>query len=87
MKLVDFAITPHYCSKFAAAVGEAASKTDYATIALTDQQAVLVNSAKIDIIGPGEKIIFNNQAMKAAQERGRELSLEELKEVFQKAKD
>ncbi len=37
MKLVDFAITPHYCFKFAAAVGEAASRADYQTIALTDQ--------------------------------------------------
>jgi len=60
MNLVDFVVIPHYCPEFAEAVGASASKADYAAVALTDQQAVLVDSDKIEIIGPGEKTIFNS---------------------------
>jgi dipeptidase E len=61
MNLVDFVITLHYCSEFAAAVGVAASKANYTTVALTDSQAVLVDGHEIEIIGPGQKIIFNSK--------------------------
>lgn len=60
MDLVNFAITPHFDQTVAAAVREAAAKTSYPTIALTDSQAILVDGETIKIVGPGERIIFNN---------------------------
>ena len=62
MNLVNFCITPHYSAEVAGAVGQVASKTEYATIALTDQQAVSVDGDKTEIIGPGEKTILNNKS-------------------------
>ena len=49
------------------------------------------NKKKRENVSGQDDLFFDDcpicQAMKAAQERGRELSLDELKEVFQKAKD
>lgn len=61
MHLVGFVITPHYCAKVADAISEAAAKIDYPVVALTDQQAVLVEGDEIEIIGPGKKTIFNSK--------------------------
>jgi dipeptidase E len=77
MNLVNFVITPHYCSEFSNAVGESASKADYSTVALTDKQAVLVDGGKIEIIGSGEKIIFNSKKFLA----------DNLRRVFEANKD
>lgn len=63
MNLVDFVITPHYCGEIAAAISEAAAKTDYAVVALTDKQAILIAGGKTEIIGPGKKTIFNSKSL------------------------
>ncbi len=60
MNLVPFAIAPHIDETNIEATKEEAAKVSYPVIALNDKQAILVNGDKIQIIGVGEKIVFNN---------------------------
>lgn len=63
LNLVPFVITPHYCGETAEAVDNSAKIAGYPTMALTDQQAVLVDGARTEIIGAGEKIVFNSHLL------------------------
>jgi len=60
MGLVDFAISPHFDETVAEAVRAAAAKAGYPSVALTDVQAILVNGDDVRIVGPGDRIVFND---------------------------
>jgi dipeptidase E len=60
MNLVPFAVAPHIDQTNIKATQEEAAKVSYPVIALSDKQAVMVDGAKTQIIGPGEKMIFNS---------------------------
>ncbi len=60
MELVPFAIAPHINVSNVEATKNEAAKVSYPVIALTDAQAVVVDGPKTEVIGPGEKLIFNN---------------------------
>ncbi len=59
LKLVPFLITTHFEEKYKAIVEQAAKKTDYPIVALTDQQAIVVRGKKVQIIGKGKKEYWN----------------------------
>ena len=59
LNLVPFLITAHFENKYRKIVEQAAKKTRYSIIALTDKQAVLVKGKQAKIIGIGKKNIFN----------------------------
>lgn len=59
MKLVPFVISAHLDDKNIDLISKCASKVSYPVIALTDQQAILVDGDKQSIVGAGEKHVFN----------------------------
>jgi dipeptidase E len=63
MNLVPFAIAPHIDETNIEATKAEAAKVSYPVIALSDKQAVVVDDAKTQIIGPGDKMVFNNQKL------------------------
>lgn len=52
--LVDFYISPHYGPKHEVIINENKNKVFRPIFALTDSQAILVDSRKIQFVGPGE---------------------------------
>lgn len=65
--LVDFLIIAHYEEKWKEVVQNGVKSTKLPVVVLTDQQAVMVDSEKIQIVGDGSKLSFNgfvNQAEK-----------------------
>jgi dipeptidase E len=59
MKLVPFAITPHYGDEFTLSVKEAVEGVTYPVVALTDKQAVVVDGDNMEIVGQLDKSVFN----------------------------
>jgi dipeptidase E len=59
MKLVPFVISVHVDDKNIGLIRRCASKVSYPVIALTDQQALLVDGDRKRIVGAGEKHVFN----------------------------
>jgi dipeptidase E len=59
IRLCNFLIVAHYSEKYYDDVERGATTTKYPVVALTDQQAVIVNGDKIQIAGAGQKNIFN----------------------------
>lgn len=51
MKIVDFAVVPHFQRKDQAIVKDLKNRTDYEIMELTDNQAVLVENGEREIIG------------------------------------
>lgn len=61
LKLVPFAISPHYTEADLPLLKEKSKTVDYPIIALNDTQAVSVVGNKYKIVGKGEETIFNPQ--------------------------
>jgi len=59
LKLVPLVISPHTDDSNIDAIEKCAKRASYTTVALTDKQAILVKNKAWQIVGPGEKIIFN----------------------------
>ncbi len=59
LNLVPFLITAHFEEKYGLIIVQAAKKTDYPIVALTDQQAIVVRGKKVQIIGEGKKQYWN----------------------------
>jgi dipeptidase E len=59
MKLVPFVISAHVDDKNIGLIRSCASKVSYPVVALTDQQALLVDGDRKSIVGAGEKHVFN----------------------------
>ena len=60
LNLVPFLITAHFREALRPTIKRAAQRTKYQTIALTDQQAVLISGKRKQIIGGGKKHVFNS---------------------------
>ncbi|MEK6901511.1 MAG: Type 1 glutamine amidotransferase-like domain-containing protein, partial [Nanoarchaeota archaeon] len=59
LNLVSFLITAHFEEKYRAIVEQAAKKTKYHIVALTDRQAIIVRGNKIKMVGEGKKEYWN----------------------------
>ena len=59
LNLVPFLITAHFEEKYRVIVDQAAKATKYPIVALSDKQAVLVQSGKIKVVGEGKREYFN----------------------------
>lgn len=59
LNLVSFLITAHFEKKLRPIIEQSAKNTKQQVIALTDEQAVLINGRSMEIIGKGKKNIFN----------------------------
>jgi len=59
LNLVPFLITAHFEEELRPIIVQSAKNTKCQVIALTDEQAVLVNGKSIKIIGKGKRNIFN----------------------------
>jgi len=59
LNLVPFLITAHFEEKLRSIIEQSAKNTKRQVIALTDEQAVLINGKSMKIIGKGKKNIFN----------------------------
>lgn len=57
--LVNFLIHPHFVPEEKGKLEEEIKDIDYPVVALTNEQAILVNDNKIQIIGDGNKYFFN----------------------------
>src|SRR3989338_909394 len=57
--LVTFLITAHFEVKYRAIVDQAAQKTKYPIVALSDKQAVLVQDGKVKVVGKGKREYWN----------------------------
>lgn len=66
LSLVDFAIAPHYLEGDFAILSGRAKDIDYAVVALTDKQAILVDGKKIRAVGPGKPIQLNGVSSRAS---------------------
>ena len=60
INLVPFVIAPHIDGTNIEATKEEAAKAGYPVIALSDKQAVLIDGDRTEIVGAGEKIVFNH---------------------------
>ncbi len=60
LNLVPFLITAHFDEKYRTIIDQAATGTKYPIIALSDQQAILVQGKKVQIIGDGNKESWNS---------------------------
>jgi dipeptidase E len=61
LNFVPFLITAHFEEKYRPIIEEVSKKTNYPIIAISDQQAVSVENGKFEVVGVGEKNIFNTQ--------------------------
>lgn len=61
LKLVDFAISPHYTEEQGLILEEHSKNVDYPVIALTNSQAVLVREGERQIVGSGEPVYFGKK--------------------------
>ncbi|MBI2041592.1 MAG: Type 1 glutamine amidotransferase-like domain-containing protein [Candidatus Nealsonbacteria bacterium] len=52
--LVDFIIVPHYITEYEVIIKENKNKVSYPIFAITDFQAISVESGKVKFVGPGE---------------------------------
>lgn len=59
LNLVPFLLTAHFEKELRPLIKQEAGKTKYEVIALSDEQAVLINGKERKIIGRGRKNIFN----------------------------
>ena len=59
LNLVPFLITAHFEEKYRQIVETEAERTNYPILALTDEQAVLIDGKKIKLIGEGDKNFYN----------------------------
>ena len=59
LNLVPFLITAHFEEKYRLIVDQAAKKTEYPIVALTDTQAIMVQGKKVQVIGAGKKEYWN----------------------------
>jgi len=75
--LVDFYISPHYEPAHEAIINENKNKVSHPIFALTDLQAILVDSGNIKFVGPGE-------FKKFMEENNEEKSKKELAESIEK---
>ena len=57
--LVSFLITAHFEDKYRAVVDSAAQRTNYPIVALSDEQACLVQGKKVKVIGEGKQECWN----------------------------
>jgi len=57
--LVDFYISPHYIPEHETILNENKNKVSRPIFALTDLQAILIDSGKMEFVGPGEFKKFN----------------------------
>ena len=60
LNLVPFLLTAHFEEKYRKIVETEAKKTKYPIVALTDEQAILVDGKKVKLIGPGDKNFYND---------------------------
>lgn len=60
LNLINFLISVHYEAKYQEAVENGTKTTNLPVIALTDQQAVIINDNKISLAGPQNVLMFNN---------------------------
>lgn len=60
MDLVPFLVTVHYKPEFDEILKENIPKASLPVRILTDNQALLIQGDKVELIGEGEEIIFNN---------------------------
>ncbi|MCU0652702.1 MAG: peptidase E [Candidatus Pacebacteria bacterium] len=60
MNLVNLVVAPHIDETNIEATREEAAKVAYPVVALSDKQAILVDGGKIEIIGPGDRMVFNS---------------------------
>lgn len=60
MELVPFAIAPHIDETNINETKAEAAKVGYAVAALNDHQAVVVDDARIEVVGAGDIIVFNH---------------------------
>lgn len=59
LNLVPFLITAHFEEKYREIVEAEAKKTKYPIVALTDEQAVLIDQKKVTLMGEGDKNFYN----------------------------
>ena len=59
LNLVPFLITAHFEEKYRPIVDQAAKRTQYPIVALTNTQAILVKNKSITFTGPGKKECWN----------------------------
>ncbi len=59
LSLVPFLITAHFEEKYRGYIDQAAKKTAYPIVALTDQQAIIVHKKSVRVIGDGKKESWN----------------------------
>lgn len=59
LHLVPFLITAHFEEKYKVIVDQAAKGTKYPIVALTDQQAIVMQGKKVEVIGGGKKEYWN----------------------------
>ena len=59
LRLVEFGISPHYSADDSGNLASRSTSIGYPVVALTDQQAVLINGEECRIIGDGPRVTFN----------------------------
>ncbi len=59
LNLVPFLISAHYEEKYRSIIDQAAKNTKWPIVALTDQQAIVVQGNKIKVIGEGKREYWN----------------------------
>ena len=59
LNLVPFLISAHYEEKYRSIIDQAAKNTKWPIVALTDQQAIVVQGNKIKVIGEGKREHWN----------------------------
>ncbi len=59
LNLVPFLITAHFEEKYRKIVETEAERTKYSIVALTDEQAILIDGKKVKLIGTGERNFYN----------------------------
>lgn len=59
LSLVQFIITAHFEEKYRAIVDQAAQRTKYSIVALSDKQAVLIKNGKVRVVGEGIQEYWN----------------------------
>ncbi len=61
LKLVDYAISPHFTEKERTVLESKSKEVSYPVIAISDSQAILVKDDNRQIVGPGEPLFFGKK--------------------------
>lgn len=64
LNLVPFVVSPHFVESDRPVLERRTKEVSYPVIAITDKQAVLCIDGKYQIVGKGEKLIYNNQNLR-----------------------